>query len=136
MLLTPDAVLTTPSTGDNSPSSLMSGEATTFFDDMVNALQQQQQQQPGLLSSPLSSSSSSSSSLSGNSLTPNPVASLPELYRGFFDNHPELCNPEQSSSDMDMDMDMEMDDDDMPAIRAHALAEIRRQASIVATTPV
>ncbi|KAF9352818.1 hypothetical protein BGX34_011953 [Mortierella sp. NVP85] len=100
-------------------------KATTFFDDMINGSEQ------------------TSSSLSpSDTLGSNPVTSLPELYRGFFDNHPELLDIDQSSSDMEMEMEMDMDmdmevemDDDMPAVQARVLAEMR-QASMMAVNTV
>ncbi|KAI8598850.1 hypothetical protein EDD21DRAFT_176157 [Dissophora ornata] len=116
--LTTDALLTTPPTCNNSPSALMTGDAMTFFDDVVNEPQQ--------------SLSLSMANIGGGGLTrmSPALSSIPELYHGFFENHPELCNSEQTLSDAEMELDMDLDED-VPAIRARTLAEMRR-ASIVA----
>ncbi|KAF9929210.1 Transcriptional regulator of nonfermentable carbon utilization [Linnemannia zychae] len=82
------------------------GEATTFFDDMINAPQPP-----------------------ANILTLSPTTSLPDLYHDFFDNHPELYDSDQSS---DPEMDIDMDDDFTSAavIRARTMADIRQSTPI------
>ncbi|KAG0359575.1 hypothetical protein BGZ54_009904, partial [Gamsiella multidivaricata] len=109
-ILTTEVLLTTPSIS-------IPGDTTTFFDDMINGNVPQIGQ---LLSS---SSTDQLTRRTG-------VASIPELYHNFFDNHPELCDSDQSSSDGDLDMDL---DEDVPVIRARTLAEMR-QASMTALT--
>ncbi|KAG0370416.1 hypothetical protein BGZ54_006437 [Gamsiella multidivaricata] len=77
-----------------------SAEATTFFDDMINAPQPP-----------------------ANILTLSPTTSLPDLYHDFFDNHPELYDSDLSS-DPEMDLD---DPEDM--IRARTMADLRQTAA-------
>ncbi|KAG0223026.1 hypothetical protein BGX31_008747 [Mortierella sp. GBA43] len=92
-----------------------------------------------MVNAPEQESSSSAMPTSSDPLEANPIASLPQVYRGFFYSNPELLDSDQSSSDMDMEttemMDMDMDmmdmemDEDMPAIQARALAEIRQAST-------
>ncbi|KAI1313019.1 hypothetical protein EDD11_002760 [Mortierella claussenii] len=64
-----------------------SGEATTFFDDVINAPKPP-----------------------ANILTLSPTTSLPDVYHDFFDNHPELYydSDQSSSEDPEMMEDMMM----------------------------
>ncbi|KAG9321680.1 hypothetical protein KVV02_004084 [Mortierella alpina] len=108
-ILTADILLTTPSTRANSPSASMGGDggcnddAMTFFDDIMN-----DSREPGTLALV---------SKGGGHLTPSPATSLPELYHGFFDNHPELCcESDQSSSDVEMMEHDLMEDEDAPVM--------------------
>ena len=83
------------------PTPSRSGEATTFFDDMINAPQPP-----------------------ANILTLSPTTLLPDLYHDFFDNHPELYDSDQSS---DPEMDFDLEDDCSPVvIRARAMEDIRQ----------
>ncbi|KAF9183116.1 Transcriptional regulator of nonfermentable carbon utilization [Haplosporangium sp. Z 767] len=75
-------------------------EATTFFDDMINAPQPP-----------------------ANILTLSPTTSLPDLYHDFFDNHPELYDSDQSS---DPEMDLDLEDYSPVAIRARTMADMRQ----------
>ncbi|KAF9312775.1 hypothetical protein BG003_005933 [Podila horticola] len=77
----------------------LSAEATTFFDDMINAPQPP-----------------------ANILSLSPTTSLPDLYHDFFDNHPELYDSDQSS-----DPEMDLEDLDSPLIRARTMADLRRE---------
>ncbi|KAF9348883.1 Transcriptional regulator of nonfermentable carbon utilization [Mortierella sp. AD094] len=95
--------------------SIPTGEATTFFDDMINAPQPP-----------------------ANILTLSPTTSIPDLYHDFFDNHPELYDSD-NSSDPEMDLDLE---DLTPAIiRARTMADFRQtsvttiQAPLIADRP-
>ncbi|KAF9167302.1 Transcriptional regulator of nonfermentable carbon utilization [Mortierella sp. AD010] len=95
--------------------SIPTGEATTFFDDMINAPQPP-----------------------ANILTLSPTTSIPDLYHDFFDNHPELYDSD-NSSDPEMDLDLE---DSTPAIiRARTMADFRQtsvttiQAPLIADRP-
>ncbi|KAF9274746.1 hypothetical protein BGZ68_000387 [Mortierella alpina] len=82
-----------------------SGEATTFFDDMINAPQPP-----------------------ANILTLSPTTSLPDLYHDFFDNHPELYDSDQSS-DPEMDDLVDLEDySSAAAIRARTMADMRQTA--------
>ncbi|KAF9558047.1 Transcriptional regulator of nonfermentable carbon utilization, partial [Mortierella alpina] len=82
-----------------------SGEATTFFDDMINAPQPP-----------------------ANILTLSPTTSLPDLYHDFFDNHPELYDSDQSS-DPEMEDLVDLEDySSAAAIRARTIADMRQTA--------
>ncbi|KAF9941172.1 Transcriptional regulator of nonfermentable carbon utilization [Mortierella alpina] len=82
-----------------------SGEATTFFDDMINAPQPP-----------------------ANILTLSPTTSLPDLYHDFFDNHPELYDSDQSS-DPEMEDLVDLEDySSAAAIRARTMADMRQTA--------
>ncbi|KAG0375105.1 Transcriptional regulator of nonfermentable carbon utilization [Mortierella sp. AD032] len=91
------------------------GEATTFFDDMINAPQPP-----------------------ANILTLSPTTSLPDLYHDFFENHPELYDSDQSS-DPEMDLDMDDDFSSSAMIRARTMADIRQitpiQVPLIADRP-
>ncbi|KAG0005844.1 hypothetical protein BGZ65_009997 [Modicella reniformis] len=92
-----------------------STDATTFFDDMINAPQPP-----------------------ANILTLSPTTSIPDLYHDFFENHPELYDAEQSS---DLEMDLDPDDYSPAVIRARTMAELRQtsvsaiQAPLIADRP-
>ncbi|KAF9145239.1 Transcriptional regulator of nonfermentable carbon utilization [Mortierella sp. GBA39] len=114
---TPIASVSTPSPAP-APAPVVSssiGEATTFFDDMINAPQPP-----------------------ANILTLSPTTSLPDLYHDFFDNHPELYDSDYSS-DPEMDLDMEDDFSSSAMIRARTMADIRQttpiQVSLIADRP-
>lgn len=79
-----------------------SAEATTFFDDMINAPQPP-----------------------ANILTLSPTKALPDVYHEFFDNHPELYDSDQAS---DLDMDLDLDDYSPAVIRARTMADLRQAA--------
>ncbi|KAF9577818.1 hypothetical protein BGW38_006732, partial [Lunasporangiospora selenospora] len=95
-------------------------EATTFFDDVINA-----RQPPA------------------NILTLSPTTSLPELYHDFFDNHPELFDSDPSSDpEMDelmVDLDGEDYSSAMAAVlRARAMGDkipVPIQAPLIADRP-
>ncbi|KAF8980505.1 hypothetical protein BGZ46_004116 [Entomortierella lignicola] len=96
--------VTSTSTNTNTTTAVPTptGEATTFFDDMINAPQPP-----------------------ANILTLSPTTSIPDLYHDFFDNHPELYDSD-NSSDPEMDLDLE---DYPPAItRARTMADLRQTA--------
>ncbi|KAF9898309.1 hypothetical protein BX616_004215 [Lobosporangium transversale] len=73
------------------------GEATTFFDDMINAPQPP-----------------------ANILTLGPTTSLPDLYHDFFDNHPELYDSGQLS-----DPEMDLDPEDFASLTTSAMIRAR-----------
>ncbi|KAG0324510.1 hypothetical protein BG004_003456 [Podila humilis] len=79
-----------------------SADATTFFDDMINAPQPP-----------------------ANIVSLSPTTSLPDLYHDFFDNHPELYDSDHSS-----DPEMDLDDLDSPLIRARTMADLRRETAV------
>ncbi|KAG0044950.1 Transcriptional regulator of nonfermentable carbon utilization, partial [Gryganskiella cystojenkinii] len=109
----PTAVVATAPTPAVAPSSSTSrsGEATTFFDDMINAPQPP-----------------------ANILTLSSTTLLPDLYHDFFDNHPELYDSDQSS---DPEMDLDLEDDCSPAvIRARAMEDIRQTTASTIAAPL
>ncbi|KAG0361913.1 hypothetical protein BG005_007100 [Podila minutissima] len=96
---TSSTVAATKTSPAPSSSSTLSAEATTFFDDMINAPQPP-----------------------ANILSLSPTTTLPDLYHDFFDNHPELYDSDQSS-----DPEMDLEDLDSPLIRARTMADLRRE---------
>ncbi|KAF9975891.1 Transcriptional regulator of nonfermentable carbon utilization [Actinomortierella ambigua] len=90
-----------------SSSAPLRGEATTFFDDVINA-----------------------PAAPANITSLSPTTSLPDLYHEFFDNHPELYDSDQSS---DPEMDLE---DDSPILRARSMArELHPLVPLIAERP-
>ncbi|KAK3816145.1 MAG: hypothetical protein J3Q66DRAFT_193143 [Benniella sp.] len=85
-------------------------EATTFFDDMINAPQPP-----------------------ANILTLSPTKALPDLYHEFFDNHPELYDSDQAS---DLEMDLDPDDYSPAVIRARTMADMRQTAVTAIQVPL
>ncbi|KAF9946454.1 hypothetical protein BGZ72_000325, partial [Mortierella alpina] len=101
----PATVTATAAPAPAATASTGSGEATTFFDDMINAPQPP-----------------------ANILTLSPTTSLPDLYHDFFDNHPELYDSDQSS-DPEMDDLVDLEDySSAAAIRARTMADMRQTA--------
>ncbi|KAF9436173.1 hypothetical protein BGZ76_004641 [Entomortierella beljakovae] len=98
--------VTDPITGSISETtnaaSIPTGEATTFFDDMINAPQPP-----------------------ANILSLSPTTSIPDIYHDFFDNHPELYDSDNSS---DPEMDLDPEDYSPAIIRARTMADLRQTA--------
>ncbi|KAG0230774.1 Transcriptional regulator of nonfermentable carbon utilization [Actinomortierella wolfii] len=99
----------TPSSTSTSSTSLpLNSEATTFFDDVINAPPAPSNIVVGL----------------------SPSTSMPDLYHDFFDNHPELYASDQSS---DPEMDLE---DESPILRARSMArELHPLVPLIAERP-
>ncbi|KAF9116615.1 Transcriptional regulator of nonfermentable carbon utilization [Mortierella sp. AM989] len=99
----------TESVSETTTTRIPTGEATTFFDDMINAPQP-----------------------SANILTSSPTASIPDLY-DFFDHYPEFYDSDNSS---DPEMDLDPEDFSPAVIRARTMADLRQTAVTTIQAPL